>query len=513
MKTKKICLILAFVTMLAGRAGAEVLLIDDFNRCQKPNLISGDYGIWSKTDWDRSMYCSDSLTSNPDIVYGRKGCSLQLDYDVESRQPAYTGMWMRLEKIDLNKYKYLVFYVRGDYYKCFTSRFKIELKNMVKFIEGTRSTRCPCKGPQEKGRIRESDIAIYEVEGVDAQWRQVIVPLESALKDADFSEAFEFTVVFDEQFVTQKKGRIYIDNIYFTDGEVLPSCCGEPVQVKEVYLYNAPPRVVFSAPSAVCVDEEFVLDASGTTDDNAECLSYAWDFGDGTKGEGITVKKAYKKKGTYKVVLEVDDYQCTECSKSSFTKLIKVNTPPIAEAGKDVNLCIDARGDYEVVFDGSKSYDPDGDALTYKWDFGDGERGTGEKVTHVYKRGGSYKVRLTVDDGAGTSCSKAEDTVNVCLNKPPVADAGPNLVCCAGQENVFDASGSYDPEGDFLSYHWDFGDGTKAEGVRVKHTYTKLGTYNVTLTVRDNSGTKCDSAVDSFMVNVSQEPVPVIKVK
>ncbi|MGE4358136.1 MAG: PKD domain-containing protein, partial [Candidatus Omnitrophota bacterium] len=125
----------------------------------------------------------------------------------------------------------------------------------------------------------------------------------------------------------------------------------------------------------------------------------------------------------------------------------------------------------------------------------------------------SYKVKLTVDDGSGTSCGKAEDTIEVFLNKPPVADAGPNLVCCAGEENIFDASSSYDPDGNVLSYFWDFGDGTKAEGVKVKHTYTQAGSYNVVLTVRDNSGTKCDSAVDSFLVNVSREPVPVLRVR
>ncbi|MCM8793863.1 MAG: PKD domain-containing protein, partial [Candidatus Omnitrophica bacterium] len=458
---KKLFLIFCLLFILTLRAEAEILLIDDFNRCQKPTLISGDYGVWSKTDWDRTMYCSDSLTSNPRIVYGGKGCSLQLDYDVDSAQPAYTGMWMRLEKIDLNRYKYLVFYVRGDYDKCFTSRIKVELKNMVKLLKGEALDKCASCIEKREGKIRESDIAIYEVEGIDAQWRQVIIPLEPALKDADFSEAFEFTIVFDDGFVTQKVGRIYIDNIYLTDGEFLTCRCGEPVPVKDVYLYNASPQAVFSAPRTVCVNEEFVLDASKTTDEHLECLTYFWDFGDGTKGEGIKVSKAYKKRGTYKVFLEVDDQQCTQCSKNSFARPIKVNSPPLAEAGSDINLCISPSEEYKVTFDGSKSSDPDGDSLTYKWDFGDGEKATGEKVTHIYKKGGSYTVKLSVDDGRNSSCSKAEDTLNVRLNKAPVADAGENLVCCVGVENIFDASASLDPDGDVLSYFWDFGDGTK----------------------------------------------------
>ncbi|MCM8765816.1 MAG: PKD domain-containing protein [Candidatus Omnitrophica bacterium] len=510
---KRLFLIWGFLFILVMSVEAEILLIDDFNRCQKPTLISGDYGIWSKTDWDRSMYCSDSLTSNPKIVYGGKGCSLQLDYDVDSAQPAYTGMWMRLEKINLNKYKYLVFYVRGDYDKCFTSQFKVELKNPVKLLKGEDLDRCASCEEKRKGKIRESDIAIYEVEGIDAQWRQVVIPLEPALKAADFSEAFEFTIVFDDEFVTQKVGRIYIDNIYLTDGEPWGCKCGEAVQVKEVYLYNAPPKVAFSAPDSVCINETFTLDASGTSDDNPECLSYLWNFGDGSKGEGIKVAKAYSRRGVYQVNLEVDDKQCTQCSKNSFTRSIKVNTPPVAEGGNDITLCLNPSEEYKVVFDGTKSRDPDGDTLIYKWDFGDGTKGVGEKVTHIYKKGGNYLVRLSVDDGMGSSCSKAEDTLNIHLNKSPVADAGENLVCCVGVENVFDASASYDPDGDSLSYYWDFGDGNKAEGIKVKHTYTQSGTYTVTLTVKDNSGTECESSLDSFVVNVRGEPVPVIRVQ
>jgi glucose/arabinose dehydrogenase len=54
-----------------------------------------------------------------------------------------------------------------------------------------------------------------------------------------------------------------------------------------------------------------------------------------------------------------------------------------------------------VNFDGSGSSDPDGDALTYSWDFGDGSTGTGVKPSHTYTTKGHFTAMLTVSDGKG----------------------------------------------------------------------------------------------------------------
>jgi DNA/RNA endonuclease G (NUC1) len=56
-----------------------------------------------------------------------------------------------------------------------------------------------------------------------------------------------------------------------------------------------------------------------------------------------------------------------------------------------------------IAMSGSQSTDADGDALTYAWGFGDGTTGTGENVTHIYRRGGTFTVRLTVTDTRGLS--------------------------------------------------------------------------------------------------------------
>ena len=53
----------------------------------------------------------------------------------------------------------------------------------------------------------------------------------------------------------------------------------------------------------------------------------------------------------------------------------------------------------EIAFDGSSSFDADGDALTYSWTFGDSGVGSGVSPTHTYTTDGVYIVSLVVNDG------------------------------------------------------------------------------------------------------------------
>jgi glucose/arabinose dehydrogenase/PKD repeat protein len=58
----------------------------------------------------------------------------------------------------------------------------------------------------------------------------------------------------------------------------------------------------------------------------------------------------------------------------------------------------------DVQFDGSESTDPDGDTITYEWDFGDGSpRGSGPTTTHRYQTAGTYTATLEVADPAGAT--------------------------------------------------------------------------------------------------------------
>lgn len=70
------------------------------------------------------------------------------------------------------------------------------------------------------------------------------------------------------------------------------------------------------------------------------------------------------------------------------------NRPPSADAGLDIT----ALADQEITFDGSLCSDPDGDSLTFFWNFGDGATDTEQTCQHTYLYPGQYLVSLLVSD-------------------------------------------------------------------------------------------------------------------
>jgi PKD repeat protein len=153
-------------------------------------------------------------------------------------------------------------------------------------------------------------------------------------------------------------------------------------------------------------------------------------------------------------------------------------TPPSAIAGVT-----------SVAFDATGA-DPDGDTLTYAWDFGDGTGASGASVTHVYAATGAYTATVTVTDGNGGSAVHPIDVTAATpgVNQAPIAVVAATTVTTgtAPFSVSFDASGSYDPDGDAITYRWIWGDGSPdGVGVSATHLFTGADTYTVTLVVTD----------------------------
>ncbi len=98
--------------------------------------------------------------------------------------------------------------------------------------------------------------------------------------------------------------------------------------------------------------------------------------------------------------------------------VIKPESSPVAPI---INITIlnNASVNQTIIFDASKSKDPDGKLTHYHWSYGDGTTGTGETSLHSYTEPGVYEVNLTVtDDTQQTYTKTVEVTVDVFTDVP-----------------------------------------------------------------------------------------------
>ena len=149
-----------------------------------------------------------------------------------------------------------------------------------------------------------------------------------------------------------------------------------------------------------------------------------------------------------------------------------------------------------VTANASGSSDPDGDIVSYSFNFGDGSPVVGPQggstAPHSYTQAGTYTVTVTVRDSGGRA-SQATAPVTVSNDVPPQAALAVTPTSGRAPLDVAaDASASTDPDGTIASYSFNFGDGSPVVGPQsqktASHTYTTSGTYTVTVTVRDDAG-------------------------
>ena len=170
-----------------------------------------------------------------------------------------------------------------------------------------------------------------------------------------------------------------------------------------------------------------------------------------------------------------------------------------------------------VTLDARDSSPVEGVITNYAWDFGDGT--TAETVvgftSHSYLSYGQYTVRITVtNDQGGTDDALATIIVN---GAPSVNISMPSTVR-AGDAALLDASASFDPEGNELTYQWDLnaledsdGDGNPSNDADETTSTVLLDTSTSgfiygSLRVDDGAGA---SAVESFEINVTSRTFQV----
>ncbi|RLF39508.1 MAG: hypothetical protein DRN12_06905 [Thermoplasmata archaeon] len=138
------------------------------------------------------------------------------------------------------------------------------------------------------------------------------------------------------------------------------------------------------------------------------------------------------------------------------------------------------------------------------WDFGDGTSSDERNPSHIYETEGIYKVNLTIYNSEGRSnfCIK---NVEIWENWPPISIPQPELLAVDTNAISFWGNESWDPDGSIVDYHWDFDDGSTADGITTRHTFADDGIYHVILTVTDNQGKKSNGSCE---IRIDQHTPP-----
>lgn len=166
--------------------------------------------------------------------------------------------------------------------------------------------------------------------------------------------------------------------------------------------------------------------------------------------------------------LYVQERDAAENWSASGSKAITIASPnlvPVAQAGPDQNVLAGSA----VSLDGSSSFDPEGDLITFAWSFTEVPPDslvteaslsdkTSAKPLFTPDVDGVFKLQLIVNDGKSDSAPDEVIITAATPNVGPNANAGPDQNVSTGGPVYLDGSGSIDPDGwpSALTYMWDF---------------------------------------------------------
>ncbi|MFC1887732.1 PKD domain-containing protein, partial [Candidatus Cloacimonadota bacterium] len=236
-----------------------------------------------------------------------------------------------------------------------------------------------------------------------------------------------------------------------------------------VVFVNQAPIADAGEDDSVNEDEVYVLDGNGSSDPDGEELTYMWTapaeivLDDATSATPSFTAPIVLADTDYEIVLVVDDGNDRTVSLPDTVIITVVDVPinhaPVADAGEDQSVFEGVT----VTLDGTGSYDPDEDAITYNWISADGpvlndvSSATPSFTAPIIPINQSfdYVFILEVSDNIGRLTDTDEVVVTVMnINQAPVADAGDDEDIDEGTLYMLDGSGSYDMDSDELTYLW-----------------------------------------------------------
>lgn len=198
--------------------------------------------------------------------------------------------------------------------------------------------------------------------------------------------------------------------------------------------------------------------------------------------------------------------------KETITIIEKNNTAPVANAGPPQSHLAGTT----VYLNGSGSTDQNGDSLSYAWKMEVSPAGSAATLANenmvnpsfFADRGGTYVISLIVNDDTTNSLPAYATVLVTDQNTVPIANAGADQEVNTNTLVSLSATGSYDGDGDPLTYLWTMGSkpvgssASLANSSALVTTFTAdiAGVYTISLIVNDGHNS---SLVDTVTVTAS----------
>jgi len=294
------------------------------------------------------------------------------------------------------------------------------------------------------------------------------------------------------------------------------NAAGTSTATVDVTIQNVAPSVNAGSDTTVNTGTPVTLHATGS-DPNEDQLTYQWAK---VSGPSVTLPSLAQQNiaftpsaaGLYTFSVRSSDGVNTSAADQVNVTVNAANRAPTANAGPDMDV---AKGS-QVSLNGTGSTDPDGNTLRYSWVQASGTQVslTGAQTaqpTFVASTVGTLEFDLTVSDGIVSSTPDRVVVRVVSQNTAPVAVAGPDMHAFVGDDVVLDASGSYDPDGNPITFSWTQVSGASVVIVNPKmsqafFTPTTSGVFELRVTVSDGQASATDT-VTVTVDNANQVPI------
>lgn len=267
----------------------------------------------------------------------------------------------------------------------------------------------------------------------------------------------------------------YSNHVYNTNGVYQVSVtaldtngCVAEFNVGEVVVNSVNGTFMYSSPSSLCVGDTIYFSAQDVMND-----SYTWSLTNvtmiSTEANGVGIVNA---PGIFDIALETSNHGCVATSQQQ--SVYTVNQAQADFSFNQDNLCLPITSQFT---------DLSPSAVSWEWDFGDGDTSQVQNPVHVYNTQPNGQVSLTIVDNNGCEASISKNNIDLYNTQLNIS----GTFGCAPEAIEFSENSQ-----NTILWEWAFGDGSIDSVAAPNHLYTDPGVYDVTLVT-----TSADGCVDT----------------